>query len=372
MKRPRMPVVSIAFLLGLSLSPAVTAAGDLVPPKSTWRIWDRADPPPKGWEKPDFDDSAWRTAKAPFGINVPERAARKAGMSQVAMRVATYYRIRFEAERQSKDVLELELYVWLRRTQGLVAWLNGTEIDRRRMPEAFDHTTLSKKYPIYTRYDMTRRRIRPGLIRQGTNVLAMTVHLQQPQVRFVPNLDARLTAVTARDNRFVAGPIVSGTYPGRAVLTFDTRLPSTATLRYGPVGSPKTRVLRAGRADTVHKLAVKNLTPDTVYAYDLGATRAGGTEVIRYEDGRFRTSPAKPGAFTFGVFGDTRGYPPLNWREVAKAMLADEKLDFHIGLGDYVDHGDIYEEWETQFFGADRAFFARRPMWTVIGNHDNL
>ena len=372
MKRRRRSLLLLAGLTCLLLLPDAVTAGELVPLKSAWKVWDKPDAPGDGWERADFDDSAWRPAKAPFGINVAERVARKQGMSVVAMRVATYYRVEFQAAKQAKDVLELDLFVWLNRSSGLVVYLNGVEIDTRRMPKPFDHATLSKKFPIYTRYEMTKRGIGPGLIREGTNVLAMTVHLQQPKVRFVPDLDARLTAVTVNDNRFIAGPIVSGTYRDHAVLTFDTRLASTATLKYGKAGSPDKRTLRADKPATLHTLVVKGLAPDTVYDYDLAATRAGGTETIEHKAGRFRTSPSRGRTFTFGVFGDTRGDPPLNWSQVAKTIAADDELEFNIGLGDYVNHGDVTEEWEMQFFGATRAFFARRPMWTVIGNHDNL
>ncbi len=372
MRHHANPLVLIAALICLQQASVVQAAADLVPLKSTWKVWDKQEAPPVGWEKWDFDDGSWRSAKAPFGINVQERTARKKGMSRIAMQVATYYRIEFNARKQPGEILELEFYIWLRRDQGLVVYLNGTEIDRRRMPKQFAHDTLSKKYPIYTRYDMTKRGVDPKLIRGGKNVLAMTLHLQKPRIRFITDIDARLTPVGVNDNRFIAGPLVGGTYRDKAILTFDTRLPSTAVLRYGTADSPKDKVLTASAPATLHKLVVKDLAPDTLYTYDLVATRTGGTEAIEFKDGSFRTSGAAGRSFTFGVYGDNRGYPPLNWAEVAKAMHSDDELEFIIGLGDYVDHGDITEEWEMQFFTAGKDLLAHRPFWPVIGNHDNL
>jgi len=100
--------------------------------------------------------------------------------------------------------------------------------------------------------------------------------------------------------------------------------------------------------------------------------QAGTAEEIHHQDGRFRTSPLQTRDFAFGVFGDTRGDPPLTWTNMAKTMGADDQLEFLIGLGDYVDHGDIYEEWETQFFRPAKDLLSRVPFWTAIGNHDDL
>ncbi|MHC4402246.1 MAG: metallophosphoesterase family protein [Planctomycetota bacterium] len=349
------------------------AAGDYVAPGSVWKVWDREEAPPSGWQEAEFDDSAWQSLKAPFAMNVPAEAASQQGLSLVEMRPTTYYRIAFDADRQGNEVVELALMVWLRKTAGLAAHLNGAPIDVRRLPQGYSHHTLSEKHPIFTRYDMTKRGIDPDLIRDGRNVLAIEIHLTDPKLRLVSGIDVRLRALRVNDNRLVAGPIVSGTYADRAVLTFESLFPSVAELTCGEADLSKNRTMRRAKPATLFRLEVTNLAPDMVYSYDLKLTRAGGAaEESRRQSGRFRTSPARARDFTFGVFGDTRGYPPLTWTNMAEAMVSDDQLEFLIGLGDYVDHGDIYEEWEMQLFRPAKDLFSRVPFWTAIGNHDDL
>jgi hypothetical protein len=217
---------------------------------------------------------------------------------------------------------------------------------------------------------LTKRGVDRALIRDGTNVLAITVHLSKPDLRWVLNIDARLAALTGEDNRFLAGPLVCGTYQDKAVVSLDVRLPSTVVLGYGRAGGPTDRWVASARAATMHNLEIADLKPDTVYSYDVRVTREGGEEAIEYMGGRFRTAPAGPREFAFGVWGDCRDNPE-NWGKVAGRIKSDDALEFTIGLGDFVGHGEVYEEWEEQFFGPGQDLFATKPVWPVQGNHDD-
>ncbi|MHC4717905.1 MAG: metallophosphoesterase, partial [Planctomycetota bacterium] len=368
-RRPAAGVLVIALLAATAPRGAL-AEQELLPFGGSWKVWDRDEPPPAGWERPDFDDSAWTAVKAPVAMNVSERMARRQGFSVLSkMRPTTCFRIAFDARRLPPEVVDLELRINLRKDAGLAAYLNGVPVDRRRLPAGFTHQTPSTVLPYFTHYGKTALDIDPKHIRDGRNVLAIRVHLCKPDIRWVLGLDARLKALTDADNTFKAGPIVSGTYRRKACVTFDARFASTAVLKYGKVGSAKDASLRSDRPARTHVMEVAGLDPDTVYAYDLHVTRAGGAAALTHAGGRFRTAPDSPRTFTCAVWGDCRTWI-YDWMNVADAMADDDSLEFTIGLGDYVDTGDPYELWEEQFFAPGRRLFAVKPFWAVVGNHD--
>ena len=363
-----------ALLLVALLQTAALGETELVGFNSTWKVWDRAEAPTAGWEKADYDDSSWKTLKAPFGIVSIKRSHFRqldAGPDRKKKHISYYLRKSFDLAAPPADATELSLRINLGSSVGLGAYVNGSLVDLRRLPKDFMHDTLSKKFPYFTRYDLTKRGIDPKLLRSGKNVLAYTFHLSKPDLRGTwDKVDARLLAMGWKDNRFVAGPAVGGTFRDKAMITLDTYFPTTVVLRYGEVGAAKDRTLSSDKPANIHKLEITGLKPDTVYAYDVRATHPGSAETIEYKDGSFRTAPAAPREFTFGVWGDNRSNPH-DWARVAGAMEADPRLEFTVGLGDFVANGDIYDEWEDEFFSPGRDFLARKPLWPVLGNHDS-
>ena len=376
--RDSMKLVVVTSIVGVLLCGTATGETVLVGYKSAWKVWDVEAAPPPGWEKLDFDDASWKTAKAsfymPYNDDWVKNMVKRTGGSLLEKQDVLYFRIAFEAERQGAEVVDLELRINAPKNLGVAAYLNGTRVALHRLPPDFDHKTLGKGIPYFTRYDKTKLEIDPKLILDGKNVLAYTVRIVPPRkrrpYRWIANLDARLRALTDKDNLFKAGPLVAGTFRDKAVLSFDTRFRSTAVLKYGKLGAAKDKSLASKKAGNLHIMEVKNLQPDTEYAYDLEVVRQGGAAVLKHADGRFRTTPDRPREFTFGIWGDCRTYPK-DWAAVAKAMKNDDALEFTIGLGDFVSTGDPYESWEEQFFYPSDGLFATKPFWPILGNHDS-
>ena len=355
--------------MALISASAAHAATDLLPAAPAWKVWTSDGPAPQNWEQPGFDDSAWETIQAPLVFNGPHWLKGRDGYNSIKKRATTYARITFEAKALDKEVLEVALLAHISRAFGVALYLNGTPVDVRRLPEGFVHETRGQGSRRMTR--MTTRGIDPGLVRTGKNVLALTLHLQNPKYKHYTKFDLQLTALTGGDNRFVSGPVVAGVYQRKAVITVAPLFKSTVIVRYGKKGSDKNMVLKRAEGTDLHTLEIGDLEPDTVYVYDLEVTRVGGREKLTYAAGEFRTAPEGPREFTFGVYGDNRARPQA-WAKVAGAMVSDKSLEFVVGLGDFVSEGDVYEDWETQFFAPGRGFLASTPFWAIVGNHDYI
>ncbi len=186
--------------------------------------------------------------------------------------------------------------------------------------------------------------------------------------------------------RIIAGPIQNRTYTDKAVICFEASSPSTYILQWGVLGGAKdqtasgsTVVSSDSREPTYYwsRVEITGLSPDTVYTYDLSVSETAGAGTASFTSGRFRTAPSTTRAFTFAVFGDSRGDPSqgttgANWNNVSARMDSDPAIEFTIGTGDFIGEAPQVQQWEEQFFGPGKTFLARTPFHQAIGNHDYI
>ena len=85
---------------------------------------------------------------------------------------------------------------------------------------------------------------------------------------------------------------------------------------------------------------------------------------------QFRTETQMPGSFKFLIMGDSQSHDYGVWRNtLQKATEAHSDAAFLISMGDLVDVGQDYKEWEAWFF-AGAGVLERFPLFPVVGNHE--
>ncbi|SDZ17583.1 Cadherin-like beta sandwich domain-containing protein [Evansella caseinilytica] len=127
------------------------------------------------WRHPDYDDSNWKSGHAILGYGGYEGEATTVGYgsSSSNKHITTYFRKTIDVENVD-SYTELQLSVL--RDDGAVVHLNGVEVFRSNMPSGeITHTTLAastigKDYTYYV------APIDPALLREGENVLAVSIH----------------------------------------------------------------------------------------------------------------------------------------------------------------------------------------------------
>ena len=118
----------------------------------------------------------------------------------------------------------------------------------------------------------------------------------------------------------------------------------------------------------LHHLVIRDLTPNTVYHYQLTV----GNEAMG--DRIFRTFSIND-MFTFIVYGDTREQTGLFTQSQRHKLVSDriaeeENISFVIHTGDFVCFGNDNDEW-NDFFNAGRTMMADTTIYPVIGNHED-
>jgi hypothetical protein len=253
------------------------------------------------------------------------------------------------ANQQGYEVIELRL----KYEDGVAVWLNGIDIVRQNLPRG-PSTTLAKRQhgPEWETFYIP---VAPGLLRSGTNTLAIEVH---PSARRdAPKLQAVLAG--RRDRGIVRGPIIAALDATSATIAVETDVGVEAMLEWGTTDAlGQKRVSAPGKR---HRFDIAGLPPngDVFYRVSAGVSRS---QVYS-----FHTLPGPGATVRIGVYGDVRGGHATH-RKLVGQMLR-EGLDMVGVTGDMVLHGADEADWQ-RFFAVTRELLATLPYMPAVGNHD--
>ncbi|MGK0185276.1 MAG: hypothetical protein ACI9R3_001052 [Verrucomicrobiales bacterium] len=188
---------------GGSLRSEIIRANTESTPGSEWKFLDTgADVSMLEWNQPDFDDSNWGTGASELGYgDRNERTVVSFGGDAGNKFITTYFRHTFDLTATGTDsvskVTRLDARVLF--DDGVVVYLNGTEVARFFMPEG----VINADTPALSGGDENEfveiRSIDASLLRAGSNTLAIEVH-QTSKTNSDISLDVELTADYVPDN----------------------------------------------------------------------------------------------------------------------------------------------------------------------------
>ncbi len=149
----------------------------LIRPGDEWRYFKGVQEPPKDWAQPDFDDTEWLKGSTGIGYSNDMPYATKLN-DMPGNYVSFYTRCFFRIEDPS---LYPSLTLGMVYDDGFVAYLNGVEIVRSpgmgSPAVPLNHkTTTAKEHDEEAPETLFMIPVKSGLLKQGTNVLAIQVH----------------------------------------------------------------------------------------------------------------------------------------------------------------------------------------------------
>jgi len=116
----------------------------------------------------------------------------------------------------------------------------------------------------------------------------------------------------------------------------------------------------------LHKVAFDGLKTGEQYVYRI-ATIAGRDTlwgpISRYAVPDFHRQP-----IVCTVIGDTQNSPEM-WGHFSE-MIAQERPDFLLHVGDMIQYGPNKDDWTDEFFYPARDLFRFYPLYPVLGNHE--
>ena len=339
-------------------------------------VFGAADGPAEGWATKRLPGAA--RGRAPLMARDTDGRCSTCGSEigdQRTSRIAALFaQATFTAGAEAAEARVLELRV--RYSDGMVAYLNGREIARRGIPREAAATAPVDR-PSGPEWETIYLPAR-GLLKKGENRLAIEVRpFRQERA---PVLDVALAARGGA--RIVRGPLVHWLGPTAAAISFDTDLPSRATVEYaagapdtagttarpgaaGATGAARDKMTTARSAGGAlaihHRVELRDLPAASPVRYRVVAGGDVSSELS------FRTPPAAGDPVRFAVYGDMRGGHRTHAR-IVEAIL-DEAPDFVIVTGDLVLRGTDEGGWQ-KFFEVTGKLMARVPYFPAAGNHD--
>ncbi|MFP6904874.1 MAG: immunoglobulin domain-containing protein, partial [Verrucomicrobiota bacterium] len=153
----------------------------ILPAGTTWAYLDDGSDQGAAWQAPGFDDSTWARGPAPLGYGDGDEATVVdfGGISTQKF-ITTYYRASVTISHPAEFSA---LVLRLRRDDGAVVYLNGSEVVRDRMPAAptpilFDSRAIGGAVNGAQESTFYQFFPDPALLLGGTNVLAVEIHQQ--------------------------------------------------------------------------------------------------------------------------------------------------------------------------------------------------
>ena len=276
-----------------------------------------------------------------------------------------YLRRRFAVAVDLKGLSLLTLRA--RYSDGIVAYLNGVEVVRRRLPAApTDGLSLAlERGPVEP--ESHHIPLAPGLLLPEGNVLAVEVHPRA--VERCPRVELEITA--SDGPRVVRGPYIERMLGGVLDLALETNTPTYLSLRYGKgdTGSSRDRQLAddpRAPPQTSHRVRLTGLRPGTTYHYQLTiASPTGQRSELPLVS--LHTPPASGRPLRFVVYGDSRSGHSVH-AQVVQSLLAEDP-DLILCTGDVVERGTEDSDWD-RYFAVAAPLLERIPVFMAAGNHE--
>ncbi len=370
-RRFSRPALLVAATI-MAFASTFAHAQELIPLGATWRYLDDGSDQGTAWREPDFDDSGWQSGPAQLGFGEGDEA------TVIDSGAITYYfRHSFTADRTGAVALDVNL----RRDDGAVVYLNGTEIVRSNMPSGTVGYQTRALLAADDGDGLHEYSVAADLLTGGRNVLAVEVHQNNAGSSDV-SFDLRLDKRTESDEvSVVRGPYLQMGTPSSMIVRWRTDGLTDTKLSYGRrVGNLNTRV-GSEEPTREHEVLITGLDSSTKYFYEIG--NADTTFAGNDADHFFKTSP-RVGSWEplrVWVIGDSGECSASQDGCVEAAAVMNEYLDWAAAngerladivlmLGDnaYVNATD--RETTRGLFEPFAKVLRNHVLWPVPGNHE--
>lgn len=343
----------------------------------TWKYRDN-NTRPANWETVGFNDAAWASGASELGYGDAPATAVSYGPDGLNKYITTYFRKTF-------NVTGLNSYngftMNLVRDDGVVVYINGTEVARDNMPGGTPAHGTHASAAISGAGETTPIvfNLSPCNFVEGVNTIAVEMHQSDAgssDLSFNLELNGNVGGGTPTLSR---GPYLQS--GSETAITVRWR---TSSACYGRVSvGTANGVYTTATADettcptTEHIVRVTGLASDTKYFYQVSAT--DGTIFQGAADNFFRTNPAATTTrkIRIAAFGDCgRGnatYQDENLANYQSYLSANgiDAPDAWILLGDNAYNSGTDAEYTSKFFGTYGGnILKNHKLYPSPGNHD--
>ncbi|RDB04244.1 purple acid phosphatase family protein [Runella aurantiaca] len=352
------------------------------------------------WKTDGYNDAAWSSGQAPLGyeditsspqkplINTwlrPQGFYPQGPNPQPTSPRANYFRKSFNVTNPAQ-FSSYRIKTWC--DDGLVVYVNGTEVYRLNMPATAVDSSLSASATA-TNDSIYGEITIPGQLLTGTNVIAVEVH-QSGSTSIDRYFDLSIEGVGGCPSAtLVRQPYLQIGTPTSVIVRWKTNVATNSKVKYGTDPNNLNLQVTLPTTTVEHIVPLAGLSPNTKYYYSVGytcgmaeTTLASGTDYYYYSMPSNNTTDS----LRLWILGDVCSNNPLGLPSVTDGTRRQVNVRnaYMNYLGNKRLHGILFGGDNSKlepFDGTDAALdynlfpvypnqFRNTVSWISLGNHD--
>lgn len=341
----------------------------LIPSGATWKFLDNGSNQGTAWRTPSFNDSAWASGPAELGYGDGDEATVVSfGPDPNNRYITTYFRHTFNvADPSGFTGLVLDVL----RDDGMVVYINGTEVARDNMPSGTIsfNTLATTALGVPQEATFFRYNVPATSLIAGANVIAVEIHQANATSS---DVSFNLQLAVSTGVNIVRGPYLQMGTPNSAIVRWRTDVATESRVRYGTSLGALNDLASDPVVTTEHIVQVAGLQPLTRYYYEVGT---GTGWFLGDTNDFFETAPLEGTALPtrIWVLGDS-GTANANAAAVRNAYInfaGARHTDVWLMLGDNAYNTGTDTEFQNAVFNMYWMFLQNTFLWSTRGNHES-
>lgn len=340
----------------------------LIAANTTWKYLDNGTNQGTAWRATTFNDATWTSGNAELGYGDGGEATIVGyGPNASAKYITTYFRKSFSV---TDPAAYTSLGLDVIRDDGVVVYLNGSEVYRDNMPTGTITNTTLAGANTGDEAAWHTVSLSPAALVAGTNVLAVEIHQQSASSSDI-SFNARLYTGTTPVNAVVTrGAYLQKLTPSGVTVRWRTNVACNSTVQYGTALAYGNAVSDAA-VTTEHTVTLTGLLPATKYYYSIGTSaNALQGDAVNY----FYTAPTTGSTtpvriWALGDFGNGSATQTAV-RNAFATYAGTTPTNLWLWLGDNAYENGTDAEYQSKVFAVYPDQFKNIPLFPSPGNHD--
>ncbi|MBS1576273.1 MAG: metallophosphoesterase [Bacteroidetes bacterium] len=352
----------------------VPTSTSLVAYGSAWKYLDNGTNQGTAWRTASFNDAAWKNGNGQLGYgDGDETTIVSYGGNANNKYITTYFR-------KTISITNASLYtsysLSVKRDDGIVIYINGTEVYRNNMPAGtIAYNTLASTAASDDGAIAQTATLASSSFITGNNTIAVEVH-QNVKTSSDLSFDLQLVASgssTPQTALLTRGPYLQMGNQTAVTLRWRTDIATNTKFEAGISFGNYSIAVNDAASVTEHEIRLTGLTPDTKYYYRFGSstqTLQAGT------DNYFTTSPVASTTrkIRIAAFGDCgrndNTYQSSSLSSYANYVGANP-AEVLLLLGDNAYDAGTDAEYQAQYFNIySSTVLKNHQLFPAPGNHD--
>lgn len=342
----------------------------LLPFGSTWKYLDKGTNQGTAWRAATFNDATWASGPGELGYGDGDEATVVSyGSSSSSKYITTYFR-------KAVSITNLNNYTGFtleyRRDDGIVIYVNGTEVKRSNLPSGtISYTTLATDASDDGGTVQTAT-IATSAFVEGSNTIAVEIHQTSASSSDI-SFDLQLKGTTNSTLPSITrGPYLQMGNQTAVSVRWRTSIAATGKVKYGTTFGVYTDSVQHTTSLTEHELRITGLLADTKYYYSVGTT-TGVIEATALNYFNTAPTPSTTRKVRIAAYGDcgNNSSNQVNVRNAYLNYMGSNPTDVWLLLGDNAYDEGTDGEYQTNFFNIYKDNLLKNIyLFPTPGNHD--